>query len=662
MKPIREQKQMTALTTLRTYWGYNAFRPMQEAVIHSILDGKDTLAVMPTGGGKSITFQVPALMCQGIVLVVSPLVALMKDQVDQLRDLGIKAGYLHAGLTRGETLALLDNCLFGDYKLLYISPERLFNQLFLSRLYTLDVSFIVVDEAHCISQWGYDFRPDYLRIAQFRKRVPECPILALTATATPQVIEDIQMQLAFGEERALFKRSFHRKNLCYVVRECEDKLREMYHILTHVEGSALIYVRSREKTRQIANFLQEVGFSATYFHARLSTELKTRRQNEWQSGKVRIMVCTNAFGMCINKEDVRLVIHPTPPESPEFYYQEAGRAGRDNQRSYAVLLCQPWNDTHYLYDMIDRSYPSRELVLDIYEALGNYYQLGEESGERAMYTFDIADFCRTYHFAIHQVEAAFLILNISGYLEYKQDQRQESQIQIITSRNDLYTLFDHQEKQYDDLIEHLLRHYPGLFTQMVPIDEVAICNALDWDQERLYFCLSQLRRWHIIRYIPGSRANYVQFIQQRTPRRHVKLQAEIYTTRYRAARKRAKAMEEYMTNKHTCRAEILMEYFGTKDPLPCGYCDYCLQHPEQTLTYRLIDEVEDWLKEKGKATPEDLFRAFPELSKKSFKKLQAYLLEEDHPIIFTQELITYQTPMIPAENMTTISKEDSNDK
>lgn len=643
MKPLLEDDK-TALKVLNKYWGYASFRPMQEAVIQSVLEGKDTLAVMPTGGGKSITFQVPALMCQGVVLVISPLIALMKDQVDQLRRLGIKAGYLHSGLTRGETLALLDNCIFGKYKILYVSPERLSNKLFLSRLYTLEVSFLVVDEAHCISQWGYDFRPDYLRIAQFRKRLPPCPILALTATATPKVVQDIQKQLAFGEDSALFRRSFHRKNLCYVVRECEDKQREMYHILTHVEGSALIYVRNREKCRQIATLLQQQGLSASYFHARLSTEEKIRRQNEWQSGQVRIMVCTNAFGMGINKEDVRLVIHPTPPESPEFYYQEAGRAGRDNQRSYAVLLCRPWSDSRYLYDMIDRSYPSKSLVLDIYEALGNYYQLGVESGQGAIYTFDIADFCRTYQFAIHQVEAAFLILEISGYLEYRQDQRQESQVQIIVSRNDLYTLFEQGEKQYDDLIEHLLRNYPGLFTQLVPIQEISICNTLGWTSEQLYYCLTQLRRWHVMSYIPGSRSTYVCFVQQRTPRKKVKINPEIYTTRYKAARKRAAAMEEYMTNKHSCRAQILMEYFGTEAPLPCGYCDYCLRHPKQPLTYRLIDEVEEWLKEQGETTPEALFQAFPKLTKKNYQKLQTYLIEEDHPVSFTEERIIYKHP------------------
>ena len=497
MKP-QLSTDATPLDTLKQYWGYDRFRPMQEEVINSLLEGHDTLALMPTGGGKSITYQVPALMCEGVALVISPLVALMKDQVDGLRKHGIRAGYLHSGQSRGEMLAVLDNCTFGYYKLLYVSPERLTNALFLRRLESIPISFVAVDEAHCISQWGYDFRPHYTRIKEFRQRIPHLPFLALTATATSLVVEDIKRQLLFEEGSRFFKKSFHRRALTYVVRQTEDKARELVHILSSVEGSALVYVRSRKKTKQISELLNSFGLSSDYFHALLPPEVKARKQNAWQSGEVRIMVCTNAFGMGINKEDVRVVVHPAPPPSPEFYYQEAGRAGRDNQRAFAVLFYEPIRDERYLWNMLDREFPPEDTVKQVYDTLGNYFQLGVESGEGAIYEFDLFHFCTQYKIPSHVVTASLAILQLSGYMEYLENHDKAGQLMITTDRNQLYTLFDEKESLYDDLLEFLMRRYTGLFTAYSAIDEREIASALGIRREQLYFLLINLKRWHVI--------------------------------------------------------------------------------------------------------------------------------------------------------------------
>lgn len=587
---------------------------------------------MPTAGGKSITFQVPALMCQGIALIISPLVALMKDQVDQLRKYGIKAGYLHAGLTRGETLEILDNCVFGSYKFLYVSPERLTNNLFLSYLPSLEISFFVVDEAHCISQWGYDFRPEYLKIADFRKRLPDIPMLALTATATLQVVEDIQKRLGFNDDAVFVRRSFYRKNLSYIVRTTYDKMRELTHILSRVDGSVLIYVRSRRKTVQIAGQLLNFGFSADFFHAGLPQEEKVRKQNEWQSGAIRIMVCTNAFGMGINKENVRLVIHPYPPDSPEFYYQEAGRAGRDDERSYAVLLYTPHEDESYLYSMLDRNFPPKERVIGIYNRLGNYFQLGIESGEGALYEFDLYQFCQAYKIPSHEVKSSLAILQLSGYLEYMEDHSLPGRLMFQASRNDLYTLFSDEEKVYDDLVEYLLRTYPGLFSEYSFIDERRIARALNISSEQLAFLLVNLSKWHVIRYIPGKRSNYIRYTRQRLPKNQVRIPKDIYTARYNMALKHAEAMEDYMQNRDRCRSIVLIEYFGSKSSIPCGYCDYCLSNPTNELTFRKIMDLEEWLRSRPITLQSDIAHQFPDLSEKQISAALQFLMEDGYPI------------------------------
>lgn len=640
MKP-KLSTDATPLDILQKYWGYDHFRPMQEEVINSLLEGHDTLALMPTGGGKSITYQVPAMMCEGVALIISPLVALMKDQVDGLRRYGIRAGYLHSGQSRGEMLAVLDNCTFDYYKLLYVSPERLTNPLFLRRIESLVISFVAVDEAHCISQWGYDFRPHYTRIKEFRRRIPHLPFLALTATATSLVVEDIQQQLLFGEESRFFKKSFHRRALTYVVRQTNDKARELVHILSSVEGSALVYVRSRKKAKQISDFLNSYGLSSDYFHALLPPEVKASKQNAWQAGEVRIMVCTNAFGMGINKEDVRVVVHPAPPPSPEFYYQEAGRAGRDNQRAFAVLLYEPLRDERYLWSMLDREFPPEETVKQVYDTLGNYFQLGVESGEGAIYEFDLYHFCTQYKVPSHIVTASLAILQLSGYMEYLENHDKASQLMIISDRNELYTLFDKQESIYDDLLEYLMRHYTGLFTSYSVIDEQEIANAIGIRGERLYLLLNNLRRWHVVDYIPGKRSNYIYYMDQRVPADQVIIPKEIYQSRYNAARQRVEAMEQYMTTTDCCRATQLVTYFDEINPLPCGYCDYCLSHPPKGLSYKVIDEIEDYLKAEKTTSLEQLHNQFPQLTPEELQSAIEHLRGEYHTIEVKDSTLRY---------------------
>lgn len=639
MRPLRTSNA-TPEEVLKEYWDYEHFRPMQAEVIGSILEGHDTLALMPTGGGKSMTFQVPAMLCEGVTIVISPLVALMKDQVDNLRKHNIRAGYLHSGLRRGEMLAIMDNCTYGYYKILYVSPERLSNQLFLNRIGSLDISFVVVDEAHCISQWGYDFRPDYLRISEFRHRIPEVPLLALTATATSQVVEDIQMRLEFREGSKLFKKSFARKNLSYVVRETYDKPRELVHILGNVEGSALVYVRSRKKTKQISDLLREFGMSSDYFHAGLPTEVKAQKQNAWQAGQTRIMVCTNAFGMGINKEDVRIVIHPMAPPAPEFYYQEAGRAGRDNKRAFAVVLYTPSEDERLLYGMLERAFPPEEVVLQVYDTLGTYFQLGEESGEGALYEFDLFDFCKRYRVPSHVVTASLSILQLSGYMEYLEDHEMASRLMITTDRNSLYTLFTDQEEVYDDVLEYLMRKYPGLFTEYAFIDEQQICNALGLRREGLVQVLTNLRRWHVIDYIPGKRSNYICYLRQRIPAKRLRIPAGIYRSRYQMARKRVDAMIEYMATQADCRAKHLVGYFDEPDPLPCGYCDLCLKKQPPGLSHRKIDQVEEYLHEHQTTTIGEVATALS-FSEELVRQAMDYLISEHHRLLLSGDAILY---------------------
>lgn len=487
---------------LEKYWGYPAFRPLQEDIIHSVCEGKDTLGLMPTGGGKSITFQVPALVMEGICIVVTPLIALMKDQVDNLRRLGIKATAVYSGMTRQEIIAQLENCIFGDYKFLYVSPERLGTDIFKSKLQAMNVNLLVIDESHCISQWGYDFRPSYLSIADIREELPGVPVLALTATATPEVVNDIQERLHF-KEKNVFKKSFVRKNLSYIVRQTEDKLNSLVYILGKVPGTAIVYVRNRKRTKEVAVMLQQAGISADFFHAGLNRDEKNLRQSRWKNNECRVIVSTNAFGMGIDKPDVRLVVHLDMPGSLEEYYQEAGRAGRDEQRAYAVALCSNIDCTKLKKRLADE-FPDRDFICRVYEALGNYYQIAMGFGLDTVHDFSLVDFCTAYKFSYLQAHHALKILELAGYIEYTEEQENASRLVFTATRDELYKYL-HQDKKTDEVIQCILRSYTGLFSDYVYINEGLISTRTGLSQQEIYDVLIGLSKYRIVNYIPHKK-------------------------------------------------------------------------------------------------------------------------------------------------------------
>lgn len=487
---------------LEKYWGYPTFRPLQEDIIHSVCEGKDTLGLMPTGGGKSITFQVPALVMEGICIVVTPLIALMKDQVDNLRRLGIKATAVYSGMTRQEIIAQLENCIFGDYKFLYVSPERLGTDIFKSKLQAMNVNLLVIDESHCISQWGYDFRPSYLSIADIREELPGVPVLALTATATPEVVNDIQERLHF-KEKNVFKKSFVRKNLSYIVRQTEDKLNSLVYILGKVPGTAIVYVRNRKRTKEVAVMLQQAGISADFFHAGLNRDEKNLRQSRWKNNECRVIVSTNAFGMGIDKPDVRLVVHLDMPGSLEEYYQEAGRAGRDEQRAYAVALCSNIDCTKLKKRLADE-FPDRDFICRVYEALGNYYQIAMGFGLDTVHDFSLVDFCTAYKFSHLQAHHALKILELAGYIEYTEEQENASRLVFTATRDELYKYL-HQDKKTDEVIQCILRSYTGLFSDYVYINEGLISTRTGLSQQEIYDVLIGLSKYRIVNYIPHKK-------------------------------------------------------------------------------------------------------------------------------------------------------------
>ena len=484
---------------LKKYWGYDDFRGIQREIIESILAGHDTLGLMPTGGGKSITFQVPALAQEGVCIVITPLIALMKDQVQNLRSRGIKAAAIYTGLTHDQILQTLENAVFGAVKLLYISPERLSSELFQQKLRHMKVCFICVDEAHCISQWGYDFRPSYLAIADIRRLVPDIPVLALTATATPEVVDDIQNRLHF-QKKCVFRMSFERKNLAYVVRRTFNKEQQLVHILQSVPGSAIVYVRSRQRTKEYADLLNKSGIKATFFHAGLDNTLKDQRQMDWQKNKVRVMVATNAFGMGIDKPDVRVVIHIDCPDSLEAYFQEAGRAGRDGQKSYAVLLYDD-NDKMKLRKRVVDTFPDKEFICEIYDQLAYFYQIAVGSGYNATFEFPVERFCQTYrHFPIPTI-SALNILTRAGYIDYRDEDETQARVMFLLGRDDLYRLRDNEPRE-DAVIVALLRTYTGLFQDYGYIDESIIAQQCDLTPQQVYMILTNLNQKHILSFIP----------------------------------------------------------------------------------------------------------------------------------------------------------------
>ena len=558
---------------LRTYWGYPDFRGIQRDIIESIARGEDTLGLMPTGGGKSITFQVPALAQKGVCIVVTPLIALMKDQVQHLKARNILAEAIYTGLSRQEIIRILENCIFGEIKFLYVSPERLSSELFQTKLRHIPVSFITVDEAHCISQWGYDFRPSYLEIAKIREMKPGVPVLALTATATPDVVEDIQNQLHFKKQN-VFKMSFARKNLAYVVRTTNDKVAETVHILQCTQGSAIIYVRSRKRTKEMAELLNKQGISATFYHAGLDPDVKDIRQKNWQHDEIRVMVATNAFGMGIDKPDVRMVIHIDCPDSLEAYFQEAGRAGRDGEKSYAVLLFDR-SDESKLKKRIDDTFPPKEMIQDVYEHLAYFYQIGVGSGCGKTFEFDIDKFCITYKFFPTKVDSALRILERSGYLHYEDDPDGKARVMFLLGRNELYIL-DQLPPTQEAVITALLRSYGSLFVDLTFIDEHLIARQAELNIQQVYFALKNLAARHIIKFIPRRKIPFISFTRDRVDGNKVQIPQEVWEGRRELYMKRIQSMLQYAKNDEICRSRQLLAYFGEHNETKCQQCDVCL--------------------------------------------------------------------------------------
>ena len=562
---------------LQKYWGYPDFRGIQRNIIESIASGRDTLGLMPTGGGKSITFQVPALAQEGVCIVITPLIALMKDQVLHLKERGILADAIYADKSRSEILQTLDNTIFGGVKILYGSPERLASEMFQTNLRHIHVSFITVDEAHCISQWGYDFRPSYLQIADIREMKPGVPILALTATATPEVVEDIQEKLHFSEKN-VFKMSFERKNLAYVVREAEDKQNEMIHILQSVGGSAIIYARSRKRTKEMAQLLSQQGITATFYHAGLDPDVKDQRQKAWQKDEVRVMCATNAFGMGIDKPDVRMVIHIDCPDSLEAYFQEAGRAGRDGQKSYAVLLYNK-HDELKLSKRVEDTFPQKELIQDIYEHLAYFYQIGVGSGQGKTFEFDIEKFCVTYKYFPTKVDAALRILERSGYLHYEDNPDGKARVMFLLGRNDLY-LLDQLSPSQDAVVTALLRSYGSLFVDLTYIDEAMIARQAELTIQQVYFALKSLAARHIIKFIPRRKIPFITYTRDRVDGDKVVIPKEVWESRREQYEKRIKSMIHYAKNDEECRSKQLLAYFGEENDNECKQCDVCQANRE----------------------------------------------------------------------------------
>lgn len=569
---------MTYHEILKKYWGYDNFRGIQEEIIQSIGKGNDTLGLMPTGGGKSITFQVPALAQEGLCIVITPLIALMKDQVQNLRNRGIKALAVYSGMTREEIVVALENCIFGNYKFLYISPERLDTEIFQTKLRHMKVSMITIDESHCISQWGYDFRPAYLKIADIRKALPNVPVLALTATATPEVVNDIQEKLAFREGSQVFRMSFERKNLAYIVRATENKAEELLHILNKTSGSAIVYTRNRKRTREIAELLTNNHITATFYHAGLNNEVKDQRQQSWLTEEHRVMVATNAFGMGIDKPNVRLVVHIDMPDSPEAYFQEAGRAGRDGQKAYAVLLYAK-NDKSNLNKRIPDTFPDKEYIRQVYEHINYHFQMAMGDGLGCMFAFNLDEFCRNFkHFPV-QADSALKILTRAGYLEYTDEQDNGSRLLFTIHRDELYKLQEY-DSATEKLINIILRSYTGLFTDYAYISEEALSVRSGLSRQEIYDILIMLSQRHIIHYIPRKKTPYIIYTRERQETNRIHLSREVYEERKECYAKRIQAMIDYATAEENCRSRMLLRYFGEKNGHNCGHCDVCLKkHP-----------------------------------------------------------------------------------
>ena len=570
-----DASQLSTLNSriLKQYWGYDRFRGIQEDIIDSISKNKDTLGLMPTGGGKSITFQVPALAKEGMCLVITPLIALMKDQVQNLKKRGIKALAIYSGMSRQDIIITLENCIFGNYKFLYISPERLDTEIFRTKLRKMHISMITVDESHCISQWGYDFRPAYLKIAEIRELLPGVPVLALTATATPEVVKDIQARLHFRHKN-VFRMGFERNNLAYIVRKTENKTAELLHILRSMPGSAIVYVRNRRRTKEITELLNNEHITADFYHAGLDDATKDIRQHRWQSGESRVMVATNAFGMGIDKPDVRIVIHMDLPDSIEAYFQEAGRAGRDGQKAYAVILYAK-SDKTTLHKRIPDTFPEKEYIRDVYEHLQYYYQMAMGDGLDCVREFNIEDFCRKFKYFPVPVDSALRILTQAGYLEYTAEQDSTSRILFTIRRDELYRLREMGEDM-DRLIQAVLRSYTGVFTDYTYINEDSLAIRTGLTRRQIYEMLVHLAKLRIVSYIPHKKTPYIIYTRERVEAQRIHISPEVYEHRKARYETRINAMLDYVTNNTVCRSRMLLDYFGERNEHNCGQCDTCI--------------------------------------------------------------------------------------
>ena len=596
---------MTPLEALKTYWGYDSFRPMQEKIINESLAGKDVLAIMPTGGGKSVCFQVPGMLRDGLSIVVTPLIALMKDQVRNLEDRGIRAIAVHNGMNRREIDLALNNAAYGDYKFLYVSPERLGTLLFQSYLKVMNISFIVVDEAHCISQWGYDFRPDYLEIGKIRKII-DAPVIALTATATLPVVDDIMERLCFKEKNVL-RSGFERPNLSYIVRKSDDKNGQILSICKSVHGSGIIYVRSRKKTEEISEFLKAEGISSSFYHAGLGSDLRAVRQEDWKSGSTRIMVCTNAFGMGIDKPDVRFVVHYDLPDSPEAYFQEAGRAGRDGCQSYAVLL---WNasDISRLKQIETVSFPSLEYIEDIYQKIHIFFEIPYEAGIGRQLKLDLAAFCQHYSLQMSPVFHSLKYIEREGHWTFSEDLEIKTKVQIIVERKELYEI-ELPDPLMPLVLEKLMRRYTGLFSFPVSIEEDFIASSCGISVPSLRQILYNLALEHVIKYIPADNADVIYLHHDRLRPGNVQLNPKHYDMLLSNSKKRKDSMFDYVEESSECRSKFLLRYFGEETDHDCGSCDVCRSKKKETKD--TTRKIKDFIDSKGgKYTLQQIKEAF----------------------------------------------------
>lgn len=631
------------LDILKKYWGYDKFRDLQEEIIDSVLAGRDTLGLMPTGGGKSITFQVPVLATDGMALVITPIISLMKDQVDNLIARGIKATYLHAGLTRSEVKKCYDKCRFGNCKFLYVSPERLNAKGFIEHLKQMPITLIVVDEAHCISQWGYDFRPSFLRIAKLRKIFPLVPILALTATATPEVVADIMDNLAF-RERNVFSKSFARDNIVYVVRDTSDKERELVHIMSSVYGTGIVYVRSRKKAKHISDLLNGHGIGADYYHAGLSIEEKESKQQKWKNDECRIMVATNAFGMGIDKPDVRIVVHVDVPNSIEEYYQEAGRAGRDGKRAFAVQLTAA-TDKRVLNKHLSDAFPDKEFIRNVYELLCVFLNVAVGEGYDKMFDFNFNLFCKRFNLPILPTHNALKILTQAQYIEFIEEIETQSRVMIHVGKNELYDLHT-TTPGADKVLQAILRLYTGLFSDYVFINEAVISMRTGLSEQTIYEALLEMTRMHILHYVPRKRTPYIIFTTSREETKHVKLPRTIYEDLRKRMEARIDAVIEYISSHEHCREWVMLRYFGEKVSSGCGHCDVCIDRKKKQQYGD--DDVRKGITYMAGLRPRTLAEFVRTLSftKDDIVKMLRILVDEGY-ILYNQDNDTFMTPSCP---------------